>query len=92
MGFLLGMTSALTENDELLNKTIKMYDLYEKTLPYQIKLTLRDLEKYSLQETEEFKKLESFLDQKSLQNQKKNWGDKVFFFLRSISIYKYVTR
>jgi uncharacterized protein YabN with tetrapyrrole methylase and pyrophosphatase domain len=81
MGFLLGMTSALTENDELLNNTIKMYDLYEKTLPYQIKLTLRDLKKYNLQETEEFRKLESFLDQKALHDQKKNWSDKVFYLL-----------
>jgi len=81
MGFLLGMTSALTENDELLNNTIKMYDLYEKTLPYQIKLTLRDLKKYNLQETEEFRNLESFLDQKALQDQKKNWSDKVFYLL-----------
>ncbi len=81
MGFLLGMTSALTENDELLNNTIKMYDLYEKTLPYQIKLTLRDLKKYNLQETEEFRKLETFLDQKALQDQKKNWSDKVSYLL-----------
>ena len=81
MGFLLGMTSTLTENDELLNNIIKMYDLYEKTLPYQIKLTLRDLKKYNLQETEEFRKLESFLDQKALRDQKKNWSDKVFYLL-----------
>ena len=81
MGFLLGMTSSLTSDDNLSNETIKMYDLYEKTLPYQIKLTLRDLKKYSLQETEEFRKLESLLHQKSLQDQKKNWGDKVFYLL-----------
>ena len=81
MGFLLGMTSALTTDDALLNKIIKMYDFYKKTLPYQIKLTLRDLKKYSLQTTEEFRKLESFLDQKSFQDQKKNWGEKVFYLL-----------
>ena len=81
MGFLLGMTSTLPENDELLNNIIKMYDLYEKTIPYQIKLTLRDLKKYNLQETEEFKKLESFLDQKALKDQKKNWSNKVFYLL-----------
>ncbi|MBU4510211.1 hypothetical protein KJ830_04080 [bacterium] len=71
----------MTENDELLNNIIKMYDLYEKTLPYQIKLTLRDLKKYNLQETEEFRKLESFLDQNALKDQKKNWSDKVFYLL-----------
>ena len=81
MGFLLGMTSALTTDDALLNKITKIYDFYIKTLPYEIKLTLRDLKKYSLQTTEEFRKLESFLDQKSFQDQKKNWGEKVFYIL-----------
>jgi hypothetical protein len=81
MGFLLGMTSALTTDDALLNKITKMYDFYKKTLPYQIKLALRDLKKYSLQTTEEFRKLESFLDQKSFQEQEKNWGEKVFYLL-----------
>lgn len=81
MGFLLGVTSALTVDDDLLNKVTKMYDFYKKTLPYQIKLTLRDLKIYSLQTTEEFRKLESFLNQRSFQNQKKNWSDKIFYLL-----------
>jgi len=56
MGILLGldMTMDLDTDDDLTNKAIKIYDLYEKMLPYQIKLTLRDLKKYSLQETEDF--------------------------------------
>ena len=83
MGILLGLgiTSELTTDNDLLNKAIKIYEIYEKTLPYQIKLTLRDLKKYSLQETEEFRKLESFLGQKALQDQKKSWGDKIFYLL-----------
>jgi hypothetical protein len=83
MGFLLGVDMALdltTDNDSI-SKIIKIYDLYEKTLPYQIKLTLRDLRKYSLQETEEFIKLESFLDQKALQSQEKNWNEKISYLL-----------
>jgi len=84
MGILLGIgiSSDLTTDNDLLNKAIKIYEIYEKTLPYQIKLTLRDLKKYSLQETEEFRKLESFLlDQKALQDQKKSWSDKIFYLL-----------
>jgi len=71
----------LATDDDLTNKAIKIYDLYEKMLPYQIKLTLRDLKKYSLQETEDFKKLKSFLNQKALQGQEKNWSNKITFLL-----------
>jgi len=69
------------EDKDLLNKTIKIYKLYEKILPYQIKLTTRDLEKYSLQETEEFIKLKSFLDHNVFHDQKKNLSDKIAFLL-----------
>jgi len=87
MGFLfgvdMGMDMALdsVEDKDSLNKTIKIYKFYEKILPYQIKLTMRDLEKYSLQETEEFIKLKSFLDQNVLHDQKKNLSDKIAFLL-----------
>lgn len=83
MGILFGldMTLDLAADNNSLNKTKKIYDLYEKTLPYQIKLTLRDLKKYTLQETEEFRKLESFLDQKALQGQEKSWSDRISYLL-----------
>ena len=83
MGVLLGldMTMDLATDDDLTNKAIKIYDLYEKMLPYQIKLTLRDLKKYSLQETEDFKKLKNFLNQKVLQGQEMNWSNKITFLL-----------
>jgi len=42
---------------------------------------MRDLEKYSLQETEEFIKLKSFLDQNVLHDQKNNLSDKISFLL-----------
>ena len=87
MGFLFGMDMGIemaldsAEDKDSLNKTIKIYELYEKMLPYQIKLTMRDLEKYSLQETEEFIKLKSFLDQNVLHDQKNNLSDKIAFLL-----------
>jgi hypothetical protein len=87
MGFLLGMDMGIdmaldsAEDKDSLNKTIKIYEVYEKMLPYQIKLTMRDLEKYSLQETEEFIKLKSFLDQNVLHDQKNNLSDKIAFLL-----------
>lgn len=57
-------------------------------LPYQIKLTLRDLKKYNLQETEEFKELKNILNQKKVQEQEMNWSSKittlleVYFYLQ----------
>lgn len=87
MGFLLGMNLALTKDDDSLNKIIKMYDFYKKTLPDQIKQTLRAFKKNNLQETEEFRKLEDFQDQKLLQDQAKNLSDKVFNLLE---IYSYL--
>ena len=87
MGFLLGMDMGMDmaldsiEDKDSLNKTIKIYKLYEKILPFQIKQTMKDLEKYSLQETDEFKKLKSFLDQNVLNDQKNNLSDKIAFLL-----------
>jgi len=87
MGFLLGMDMGMDmaldsiEDKDLLNKTIKIYEVYEKMLPYQIKLTMRDLGKYTLQETEEFIKLKSFLDHNVLHDQKNNLSDKIAFLL-----------
>lgn len=79
----MGMDMALDsiEDKDSLNKTIKIYKLYEKILPFQIKQTMKDLEKYSLQETDEFKKLKSFLDQNVLNDQKNNLSDKIAFLL-----------
>jgi len=42
---------------------------------------MRDLEKYSLQETDEFKTLKSFLDKNVLHDQKNNLSDKITFLL-----------
>jgi len=87
MGFLLGVDMGMdmaldsTEDKDSLNKTLKIYKFYERILPYQIKQTIKDLEKYSLQETDEFKKLKSFLDQNVLDDQKNNLSDKIAFLL-----------
>jgi len=83
LGVLFGIDMALDsiEDKDLLNKPIKIYKFYEKILPFQIKQTMKDLEKYSLQETDEFKKLKSFLDQNVLNDQKNNLSDKIAFLL-----------
>ena len=87
MGFFLGMDMGIdmaldsAEDKDSLNKTIKIYEVYEKMLPFQIKQTMKDLEKYNFQETDEFKKLKSFLDQNLLNDQKNNLSDKIAFLL-----------
>lgn len=83
LGFILGLDVANDLNDDIesLNEKIKIYDLFEKMLPYQIKLTMRDLKKYNLKDTEEFEKLKKILSEELPRNRKNNLNDKITLFL-----------
>jgi len=61
LGFVTGYTEGSGEgNSTLINQMADLVELYFKMIPTEIELTLRDMEKNGLKDTEEYEKLMSY--------------------------------